>query len=90
MRVFSSRAGLYVRALFVKKGICACPNLPLNSYPAYYQRSNFRRKERSNGGKGGKKEDNFFVSTVENCSLVVDTKKRFWILFSSGGRDGFE
>ena len=27
MRVFSSCAGLYVRALFVKKGICACTNL---------------------------------------------------------------
>ena len=30
VRVFSSCAGLYVRALFVKKGICADPNLPLN------------------------------------------------------------
>ena len=89
MRVFSSCAGLYVRALFVKKGICACPNLPLNSYPAYY-RGPISDEERSNRGKGGKKEDNFFVSTVENCSLVVDAKKRFWILFSSGGRDGFE
>lgn len=30
MCVFSSCAGLCVRALFVKKGICAYPNLPLN------------------------------------------------------------
>ena len=57
MRVFSSCAGLYVRALFVKKGICACTNLPLNSYPAYYSGpiSDEKRdlKQRKRGEKGG-------------------------------------
>ena len=57
VRVFSSCAGLYVRALFVKKGICACTNLPLNSYPAYYSGpiSDEKRdlKQRKRGEKGG-------------------------------------
>ena len=61
MCVFSSSAGLCVRALLVKKGIRACPNLLLNSYPAYYRSpiSPHTGGDQKTNGEGGKKGGQF-------------------------------
>ena len=65
------------------------PKSPFEQLSSLLSAVQFQTKREIKQRKRREKEDNFFVSTVENCSRV-DAKKRFWILFSSGGRDGFE